>query len=411
MKPALCVAIDEFTPELKLLLACSRGGREEDTGCELEQLLNQQLDWKVVLEQALLHGMAPLLALRLKPFARHVPVGIRAELQNLYMGALQRNLRLTQSLLQILTCLKARGILAVAFKGPFLAERLYGHLALRQCADIDILIRQQDVPAAIEVVRAIGFIPGHAFPVKRVAEVIAADFELGVMRDGVLAELHWRGIPQFYGIAFGLDDARHRLRTVSALNTEMLELAPEDMFLALALHGDKHFWAKMIWALDLAQLLRANPEFRWESLLAESRRLRVEKLVLLAVLLIQRLFGMTVPVSVQEQLDRRPGLQRLCEDACRNLAADGPQQDSAGNYWFFLRARDSWSDRARQVLRHMLTVGPGEWSAIPGFLPRSLYLPLHIARLSTKMCRSAIASRVCVRANPPTQVTTVRAEL
>jgi hypothetical protein len=391
MRPALCAAIEEFTPELKLLLACGTTQDEGNSAREFERLLNQKLEWEVVLDRAVLHGMAPLLAWRLEPLAALVSTAIRAKLQDIRTEALWHNLRLTQSLLQILGCFEARGILAVAFKGPFLAERLYGHLAQRQCSDIDIFIRQQDVPAAIEAARSIGFVPEHTLSSKRVAQVTAADFELSVMRTGLTAELHWSGLPRFYGIAFGLDEAQHRLRSVSALNTQMLELAPEDLFLALALHGCKHFWARMIWALDLAQLLRANPDLQWELLLAQSRRLHAERLVLISVLLIQKLFDITVPACIQEQWHLRPELQSMCSDVCCNLAADTPQQHSVKSYWFFLRARDDWVDRARQVLRHLFIAGPGEWSALPEFLPRSFFLPFHIARLGAKMCRSAWA--------------------
>jgi hypothetical protein len=60
----------------------------------------------------------------------------------------RKNLRFTAELIRILNCLESHGIAAIPFKGPTLAESVYGNLALREFSDLDILVRQSDFPRA-----------------------------------------------------------------------------------------------------------------------------------------------------------------------------------------------------------------------------------------------------------------------
>jgi len=55
-----------------------------------------------------------------------------------------RNVFLTNKLFEILNLFKKNDILALPFKGPVLAESVYGDLSLRQFVDLDILVHNHD---------------------------------------------------------------------------------------------------------------------------------------------------------------------------------------------------------------------------------------------------------------------------
>lgn len=389
MEPVRRAETADFPPEFELLLACGRLQQQQVQSNEIDRLLRQPLDWHALLALASWHGLVPLLAVRLKPLESVVPADTRQRLWSLYTQAMQHNLRMTTQLSQVLSCLAARKVSAVPFKGPWLAERLYGNLALRQSADLDLLIRRQDVLAALEALRAMGFAAEFAVDSSEVAALAAADFELSLNRDGIHVELHWDSIPRFYGIRFGLDECWPRVRQARACGMEVTELAPEDLFLALSLHGNKHLWARLIWVLDLAQLVRANANFDWELLLSNSRDLHIERLVLVSVLLVHELFGDAIPEQARQACERRPEFGGLLAQIYSNLGDPSPHLEGLKNYWFFLSARDSWSDRWRQLLRHAMIPGPGEWRAMPRGLPMPVHVPVHLLRLSWKLCRDA----------------------
>ena len=54
-----------------------------------------------------------------------------------------RALWLTLELLNIHRHLQARGLEVLPYKGPVLAEALYGNVALRQFSDLDLLVRSR----------------------------------------------------------------------------------------------------------------------------------------------------------------------------------------------------------------------------------------------------------------------------
>jgi hypothetical protein len=388
MEPLRRAAAADFPAELQLLVACG-GQPDERSNAEIEQLLRGKLDWQAVVAHAMWHGLAPLVAARLEPFPALVPPQIRQRFRALHAQALQHNLKLMGYSREALNCLAAREIVAVPFKGPLLAQQLYGNLALRQCADIDILIRRKDLTSALDALRELNFAPALPISDHQKQALAAFDFELWLQRDSTHLELHWECIPRFYGIGFGLDQALPRVRRLLVDGAAITELAPEDLFLALTLHGTKHLWAKLIWLLDLVRLAEVHSDFDWRLVLANVRQLRVERLFLVATQLASELFGLAVPEKVQEEWKRRPELNSLVGRAYANLASPEPQVEGLRNYWFFLLVRDTWSDRARQLWLHSTTPGPGEWPNMQRRLPAALYLPMHLLRLARRFAKSA----------------------
>jgi hypothetical protein len=61
------------------------------------------------------------------------------------------NLFLEKELLTLLDTFKANNIMAVPFKGPLLAVAIYGDMLLRECGDLDFLIKRKDVRIAINL--------------------------------------------------------------------------------------------------------------------------------------------------------------------------------------------------------------------------------------------------------------------
>jgi hypothetical protein len=57
----------------------------------------------------------------------------------------ERNHHLVRELRVLLELFTARGVEALAFKGPTLAQLVYGSLEARQAGDLDFLVRAEDV--------------------------------------------------------------------------------------------------------------------------------------------------------------------------------------------------------------------------------------------------------------------------
>ena len=56
------------------------------------------------------------------------------------------NLYLTQEMLKLLSAFRKKGIPAIPYKGPVLAQAVYGNVGLRQFGDLDITVPEDCVP-------------------------------------------------------------------------------------------------------------------------------------------------------------------------------------------------------------------------------------------------------------------------
>ncbi|MDZ8108401.1 MAG: nucleotidyltransferase family protein [Nostoc sp. DedQUE12a] len=101
------------------------------------------------------HGTIPLLYQSLKTTGKEaIPKTALTQLHNHYHTNASRNLFLSYELLNILKLFAAHKIRAIPFKGLVLAISIYGNLAMRQFSDLDILVRQQDIVKAQELLIA-----------------------------------------------------------------------------------------------------------------------------------------------------------------------------------------------------------------------------------------------------------------
>ena len=47
--------------------------------------------------------------------------------------------------------------------------------------------------------------------------------------------------------------------------------APEDLLLALCIHGSKHLWERLAWIADIAGLIESQPSLNWNELVNRAR--------------------------------------------------------------------------------------------------------------------------------------------
>ena len=84
---------------------------------------------------------------------------------------------------------------------------------------------------------------------------------------------------------------------------------PFDNVVALAAHALKHSYSRLIWLADLHECLlelTGNPG-GWEEVVERARFWQQKKIVLYALILVKRIFGLQVPLSAKQEL----GIGRL----------------------------------------------------------------------------------------------------
>jgi hypothetical protein len=351
------------------------------TWMNVEPALFRHLDWDKLISAAQYHGVLPIVAQRMleSAVAHGVEPAIKDRLRRAFQANLIHGLPLVEEVLRIAHTFESQGIAIIPYKGPVLAEHLWGNSALRECADLDFLLENKNLDRAGGILDRLGYtrvspIADHLRPalLKNASE---EQFQHRESR--LLLELQWSPVPRVFAMRCNVDAIWSRAREISFSALSVLSPSAEDLLMLLSIHGWKHNWGRLIWLGDIAHLVRAT-QLDWDRLFSDSKRDRNVRLLSLAFRMTNRVFGVAVP----QQFDFvDPALDALVNELERRMRDIDP---CGYRDWHrcMLSARDSQVDRARQMATFLFTPGLGEYAACD--LPQwadSGYRVVRVARL------------------------------
>lgn len=382
--------------EHELILRCARTKLSPSDHARISDLSRLDLDWSEFLGAAIPHGLAALLRRHLEPLGGHaVPAWVLDQLRVKSARATAKSLYLSRQLVEILRRLELNGIDGIPFKGPTLAIQAYGDLSLRSFADLDILVRERDVPAARELLLSEGYVsPLHLTPAQFRALLRSGyNDELFRASDGVKVELHWRFAPAYFGFRANLEEWWQRCEDIFLNGARVPGLAREDLLVLLCVHGAKHAWASLEGVVAVAELIGRTPEMDWASVVSRAEQAGAARMVRLGVLLAIDLLDARVPESIAAQVRADPQLAVLAAQVRNSLfqeegvgTAATDESENLSLLSFHLSSKDHWRDRARFCSRMLATPTESDWKTAtlpdPLFALYSVIRPLRlIARL------------------------------
>lgn len=410
-------------PEAQLLLLCARTRIDTVQVARLKTLLQEDLDWNYLIRKANWHGLLPLLYWNLRgQNFQAVPAELWSKLEAHFHVNTKRCLLLTGELFKILDLFNAHGIKACPFKGPVLSGALYGNIGLRSFGDLDILVPRQAIHRAVDLLASLGYLCptptddqgsidsndvdpetiGYLQPHHYAMTRDASSLSLGKIR----VDLQWRISDPHFAFSLDSDELWSQLTQVTILNRPVPSFSLDDLFLVLCVHGCKHYWYRIKWICDIAEILRANEVHDWSVCMATARKLGVERTIKLSVFLAKTLLQAPVPVAISAEIEKDSRVISNARWISQRLFADGEGRISEKQaFFFYLDIKDSWSDRIKhclfyvwQFLAAIITPTQKERAAIR--LPSSLqflYYLIRPIRLSAIHGRSAfMRARNCV---------------
>jgi hypothetical protein len=294
---------------------------DADAAERIKALLQQPLDWDYILEKARQHLIIPLLYASIKTTCPDtVPEATLAKLREEFHANARRNLLLTGELLKLLRLLEANGVSAIPFKGPILAASAYGNLSLRSFWDLDILVRRGDVLKTKNLLLTHGYRPcNHLTDAEEQVHLQSPDgkdFRF-VRADGeVMVELHWKVANS---AIFPLESNRlwEWIAPTAFAGTTVLNFLPEDLLLILCVHGTKHYWSRLEWICDVAEVIRAHPTMDWSEIRCRAKQLGIERMFHLGILLANEVLAMPIPDEVSESVRSDRKARLLMDKVCR----------------------------------------------------------------------------------------------
>ncbi len=377
-------------PEIGLLLACAHAHFDLEHRKRIRALLQEDIDWAALLQLAIKHRTIPLLYKSLAASSPDpTPEEVTAQLQALFRANGVRNLALATELLKVLRHLQDNGVCAVPYRGPLLAEVVYGDLSLRTFQDLDVLVQRKDVARAKDALVSMGY---QLVVPKRLpaAGHLTYEHAYGFWHagSGLSLELQWEVAERYFG--FRVDpQVWDRLEVVRFMGRQVVGLPAEDLLLILCVHGSKHGWARLAWVCDVAELVRAHPRIDWERALWQARRHKVRRMVLLGLTLASDLLGATLPEEIGQSVKSDSAVQSLGLQVRERLFPEGAGTrrtlETSRLFVFHVQLRESLWGRVRHCFRVAMFPTWRDWEAqpLPGVL-FFLYLVLRPLRLFSK---------------------------
>jgi hypothetical protein len=295
--------------EIELLLHCASTSLDTKAFERTETLLHREIDWAVLIETALRHGVVPLLYRNLRTHFREFVPGAAMDQLQFHSNAIGlRSLFLTQELLRLLNLLDAHDIPAIPYKGPVLAVSVYKNLSLRQFGDLDILVHPHHVPKAKKLLESQGYgLLEKLTGAQEAAQVQSHPEYRFERKDGqVVVELRWLITAHWQLLSSFPLNPNHlweRCEHISLAGATVRSLLPEDLLLILCVHGASHHWERLLWICDIAELIRAHRGLDLGQVLGQAKRLGSERLVLLALFLAFDLLGADLPEKVVQRVE------------------------------------------------------------------------------------------------------------
>jgi hypothetical protein len=303
---------------IDMLLRCL-SGRGPGTGD-----MGPTTDWNNVVDVAVRHDLAPLLFKRLKEGGARtrVPADAWERLRLAYFASAKRNTRLFRELRTVLECLRAAGIPVIVLKGAYLAEAVYGDVAVRPMCDADLMVPRAELPRAQAVLLDMGGVLGSAEDIESFSKsrhhlppVIIRDLQI---------ELHWTIIRPTEPVRIDVAGLWNRAHPATTAGVEVLALSPEDLLMHICLHfGCDHHLTGLRSFCDITETIhRYRGEMDWLQVADSAREWGAARYVGLTLHLSRRMLGTDVPDDVLERLVPGGIDERVLETARQSALAD-----------------------------------------------------------------------------------------
>jgi hypothetical protein len=336
--------------ETEMLLACASLEPGEGDARRIRVLAGSGLNWESLVQQAIRHGVMPLVYRTLLGGCPDlVPAILLQQLRDCFHTNSRRCLLLSGRLVEILRLLDANGIPAIPYKGPVLAASVYGNPVLRQAGDLDILVPRRDVFRAKTLMSSLRYEDRNQTTSDWEAVRARADYEFRLVRksEKLYVGLHWDIWPPSRGFPLKRLHLWERTEPLPFGGATVRCIDPEGLLLLLCAHGVKDVWPRLISVCDVAEVVRKYRQLNWNGMLREAETIGLARVLLLGLQLAHTLLDTSLPGWVSQRIKRDDALTSMVKETVQRLLNGTQPPDAIDASLYHVRSRERLSDRLR----------------------------------------------------------------
>jgi len=334
-----------------LVQLCARAHRSGGESSEIKALFRNaaESDWGALLDGAAAHSVAPLVCKRLPELCGDaLPAHWRERFRQEFVAGVHRNLYLTAQLVRVLRALERAGVQAMPFKGPVLAEQAYGDLALRNFCDLDIVLPHSQIGEAHRAMESLDYRSESAAALAEGR--IPGQYVYRSHVRGTLVELHTEKTMRYLPVPLDWKALERRFETVSLSGQPLRTFSVEDTLTLVCVHGTKHFWTRLGWICDVAELVQAPRGIDWQQAETVARGMQCHRMWLLGLALANQILAAPLPETVARQIGSDARVQELARRVREHYLRGGESSVSAGERLHFrANSQDTLATGLRQI--------------------------------------------------------------
>lgn len=379
----------KFTPEFKLLVACSwiaPPALEQDQAEKIAALCRGGIDWNQFVALVRRHGV-PALAYKLlcRYAAGQVPEDPRAVLKNMAIQGSVRALKQAAELTRLINVFSLQSIELIPLKGVMLAHQLYGEVGLRNACDIDILVKPNEIEKACSILESAGYgniefadckkdAGGFQWTIKQRQSIRdnLHHFVFDNISNGISVELHWSF--KFWSPEQVAEIFQHTI-CINFNGISTLTLNNDAQLLTLSDHGAKHLWFELKWLGDVVRLLSQYGTGECAGMLELAEKLGLKRTLAHAALLAHWIYEIPLAEEITNLIREEQSTVRLSLPALDYMQnyIDNPRSKRIplDNFWAAYHVKKSRPQTPFYSFVSPLLTSPADYQRFP--LPDSLF--------------------------------------
>ena len=220
----------------------------------------------------------------------------KQRLYNYYYLTIRHNLKLIHTLNEILDPFNQNDIQVVLMQGISLLQQVYRDIGLRPMTDLDLWVLPPKYPKLIECLIGQGFQRNSLYPDNFTKGEIMLDIHTHIMWAD---RIHNRALL----LTKCQEDIFNNAQVINFEKPATLCLNPSDQFLYLSLHALKHNFERLIWLVDIKNLVSLWEPPAWHRLMVRAEELGQKTILNYMVYLLKNIFCFKLPSEISSYFD------------------------------------------------------------------------------------------------------------
>ncbi|MGC4231532.1 MAG: nucleotidyltransferase family protein [Niabella sp.] len=147
----------KYGTEIALVLLCCRVFLKTEKSLVLGSFIEQHPpDWQTVYELSKIHRIRPIVYETVIA-ADHLNAQFKQQLKQFFLNHSLHAFHCQQKATRMISLMKQHNIPVQLYKGIHLSQLLYNHLSIREFGDMDFIVREEDIPRLVSVLKENGY--------------------------------------------------------------------------------------------------------------------------------------------------------------------------------------------------------------------------------------------------------------